>query len=233
MKTIQRPIANSELAELERLHSSTQTRKNRFLIMLAGFFAQWLGSMAVILILWFILSWLASFFTTFDFSLKSSIGAVVLKIFILITAIWSAFQNWQWFNRAPNMRELISKDISDGMVVEEQHYFSAAKCFREPEHGGLMYFLLDEKKRTYVVFDHESQNLIVNMEQSNDSQFSPMTNLTVVRAPQSKLIIHQEFSGERLHTDIPREITLSPEYWPEFDAFCNIKWNDLERKLCK
>jgi hypothetical protein len=60
-----------------------------------------------------------------------------------------------------------------------------------------------------------------------------MTHLTVVRAPQSNLMIRKEFSGEKLHTDIPREITLSPELWPELDAFCNIKWNDLERKLCK
>lgn len=81
--------------------------------------------------------------------------------------------------------------------------------------------------------DHESQNLNVNKLQPIDSQFFPMTNLAVIRAPKSKLMIRQEFSGERLHTDIPKEITLSPEHWLEFDAFCKIKWNDLERKLCK
>jgi hypothetical protein len=61
------------------------------------------------------------------------------------------------------MRAVIAKDISEGMVLEEQYNFSAAKCFREPEHGGLMYFLLDEKNRTYVVFDFESQNLNDNV----------------------------------------------------------------------
>lgn len=145
MKTIQRPISNFERIELEHLYSSAQTRKNRFWIMLTGFLVQWFGCMTLIVIIWYILSWLVSLFTTIDFSLRSSIGAVVLKIIVLITAIWSALQNWQWFNRAPNMRSLIAKDISEGMVVEERYHFSAAKSFREPEHGGLMYFLLDEK----------------------------------------------------------------------------------------
>ena len=233
VKSIQRSITNSERTELERLYSSTQTRKNRFWIMLAGFLAQWLGSMAVIVIIWFILSWIVGYFIKFDFGFQSSSGMVVLKIFFLITAIWSAFQNWQWFNRAPNMRSIIAKDISEGLVVEEQYHFSAAKCFREPEHGGLMYFLLEKQNRTYVVFDHESQISNHNVAQSSNSQLSPMSNLTVVRAPQSKLMIRQEFSGDALHTDNLREITLSPEYWPELNAFCNIKWNDLECKLCK
>lgn len=233
MKTIKRPITKEELAELERLYSSTQTHKNRFWIMIAGFFAQWLGSMAIIVIVWFIISWAANFFTKYDFSIQSSAGVWALNFFILITAIWAALQNWQWFKRAPNMRAVIAKDISEGMVEEEQYQFSAAKCFREPEHGGLMYFLLDDKNRTYVVFDHESQNLNINLAQSNENLLCPMTDLIVVRAPQSKLMIRQEFSGQRLHTAIPQEITLSPEHWPEFDAFCNIKWNDIERKLCK
>lgn len=233
MKNIQRPITNEELAELERLYSSSQTLKNRFWIMLAGFLAQWLGSMVVIVIFLFILFWVTSLFTTFDLSFNSSSGIIVLKLFFLITAIWSALQNWQWFNRAPNIRGMIAKDICEGVVVEEQYHFTAAKCFRETEHGGLMYFLLDEKNHTYVVFDHESQNLNDNMVQSSSSQLCPMTDLTVIRVPNSKLMIRQEFSGVRLNTGIPREITLSPEYWPEFDEFCNIKWNDLERKLCK
>jgi hypothetical protein len=233
VKTIQRTITNLERSELERLYSSSQTRKNRLWIMLAGFFAQWFGSMLGIVVFWIILSWLANFFTKFDFSFQSLNGVMLLKVMILITAIWSALQNWQWFNRAPNIRAVIAKDITEGMVVEDQYHFIAAKCFCEPEHGGLMYFLLDEKNRTYVVFDYESQNLNDNMAHSSNSQLCPMTNLSVVRAPQSKLMIRQEFSGERLQADNPREITLSPEYWPELNAFCNIKWNDLERKLCK
>jgi hypothetical protein len=233
LKTIHRPITNSERTELERLYSCAQTRKNRFWIMLAGFFSQWLGSMVIIVIICLILSWVASIFTKFDFSFRSSIGAVVLNLFIIITAVWSALQNWQWFKRSTNMRTLIAIDISEGMVVEEQYHFSAAKCFREPEHGGLMYFLLDEKNRTYVIFDHESQNLNDNMMQSSSSLLFPKTDLTVIRAPKSKLMICQEFSGVRLHTDFPREITLSPENWPDPNAFYRIKWDDLEQKLCK
>lgn len=233
VKTIQRQISKTERNELERLYSSAQTRKKRFWIMLVGFLAQWLSSMVAIVIIWFILFLVAKNFTNFDFSFQSPIGAMALKAFTLITAIWSALQNWQWFNKGQSMRTIIANDLKQGMIVEEYYKFSAAKCFREPEHGGLMYFLHDENNRTYVLFDYESQNLNVNMKQSTNNQFYPMTNLTVVCAPHSKLIISKEFSGERLLTDNPREITLSPEYWPELDEFCNIKWNDLEQKLCK
>ena len=155
MKATQRPITDQERVELERSYLSAQTRNYRFWIMLSGFLAQWFGSMVVIVILWFILSLVAKNFTNFDFSFKSPIGATVLKILTLMTAIWSALQNWQWFNKAQNIRTIIANDMKQGMVVEEHYKFSAAKCFREPEHGGLMYFLLDEKNRTYVLFHYE------------------------------------------------------------------------------
>lgn len=232
MNSLQRPITKQERTELERLFSTSQGRKNRFGIMLAGFLVQWLGGLLAIVILWLIFSWALKYITYFDVGLKSPIGATTFKFMILLTAIWSAIQNWQWFSRVPNARASIAKDLTEGLVIEEHYLFSAAKCFREPEHGGCIYFLQDENKRAYVVYDDEGQENSINPGQASFSSLCPMTNLIVSRTIHSKLVLSQLFSGEIIQVETPREIAIEPEGWPDPDAFSTIKWKDLERKLC-
>jgi hypothetical protein len=187
--------------------------------------------MIAVIVVWLVIAWIAGKVADLNIGWQSPAAVWILGISVPIVAAWSAITSWRWFKRVPDPRAAISRDMRDGTVIEERYHFTAAKCFQEPEHGGLIYFLLDDTERPYVVYDYESQDLGVQGESPRSSSLVPRSELLVVRAPSTRLVLRQEFSGPPIDAGEPRELVVGPEKWPEDGEYCKLKWADLERRL--
>jgi hypothetical protein len=122
-------------------------------------------------------------------------------------------------------------DISGAQVAEEHYVLTAAKRFQEPEHGGLIYFLRTAEDKVLTLYDHESQDLGVQGGEPLKSSFRPKTELVMVRAPQTALVIDKAFSGEVLEAGDPIVLVVPPNEWPETESYCDIPWTELEARL--
>lgn len=229
--TLQRPFTSDERETLQRINAARPTRTGRIVQALISFVILSAGCMGAVMVVWLVVTLIAKAVADLRVGWHSPAAVWILGTTVPIIAVYSAVYNWRWFKRAPDPRAAISKDLRGGAVVEERYHFTAAKCFQEPEHGGLLYFLLDDSTRPYVVFDHESQDLGVRGESPQSSTLVPRSELLVVRAPNTRIVLRQEFSGHPLDAGAPVELTIRPEKWPEPDEYCSLKWSELERRL--
>ena len=127
--------------------------------------------------------------------------------------------------------DLVSSEIEAGQVLEEHHRFIEARRFQEPEHGGLMYFLRTSDDRVLVLYDSESQDLGVQGLDPFSSSFLPKRELTIVRTPESDIVISTDFVGEGFAFSETTELGASPDKWPESGKFYDVSWADLDRAL--
>ena len=157
------------------------------------------------------------------------LGVAVIGALVCAVVAWRSTA--RWMRNWRDLRPLVARDLAAGMVAEERVRFTEARRFQEPEHGGLIYFLHSSDDRVFVVFDHESQDLGVDEKDPLTSSFHPQEGLVLVSAPASGYVLCREFSGTTLETTPPRELALPPARWPDFDAFCVIPWEELDRTL--
>ncbi len=148
-------------------------------------------------------------------------------------AIYFIIESIRWVKKWPDNRKEYQADIETGQVVEESYVFNAAKRFQEQEHGGLIYFLRTTDNKVFALFDHESQNLGVENKNPLNSKFQPTTELLIVRAPKSELVISRQFSGTPLDAGEINDLLVGPKSWPEDEEYCKIPWDELEMRLTK
>ncbi|MDH5556054.1 MAG: hypothetical protein OEZ03_01820 [Alphaproteobacteria bacterium] len=160
-------------------------------------------------------------------------GLASVVIAVLTAVLWV-------MGRKNNDLELLANndpeplvDLEAGRVVEEVYEFTEALRMQEQEHGGLIYFLRTNDGKVLVLFDHESQDIGVQGEDPLTSSFKPRARLTIVRAPETRLVIDRTFSGEPLDAGKPLDLLAPPSKWPEDDEICNIPWDDLEAAFCR
>lgn len=132
-----------------------------------------------------------------------------------------------------NRNKTLQADLDAGRVLEEEYEFTAAKRLQEPEHGGLIYFLLTTDSRVLVLYDTESQDIGVRGKDPLSSSFRPCRRLTMVRAPQAGFALSKNFSGETLDAGDPLELTVPPKRWPADEEFCDVHWENLEATYCR
>jgi hypothetical protein len=156
----------------------------------------------------------------------AAIGTVTCASYAIISSI-------RWIHSWPDIRPDIRADVAGGQVVEERYSFTQAKRFQEPEHGGLFYYLHTTTDEVLVVFDEESQDLGARGEVPLKSSFRPTTDLVIVRAPKTKIVLSRQFSGAALDAGVPLELKTPPKAWPESETLSKIPWNDLDTRLGK
>jgi hypothetical protein len=137
----------------------------------------------------------------------------------------------RWVKTLPDNRSELAADLAKGAVSDETYRVVGAKRFQEPEHGGLIYFLRTEDDRVLALYDHESQDLSVRGEDPQQSSFRPRAELTLTRAPATRFVLDKRFNGQPIETPPPIELSAPPHEWPENEAFCDVPWDDLERRL--
>lgn len=193
----------------------------------------WAVLMLLILLGWKIVTWAAAVIFHFEISWQSSITLWMVSLAALSSAFYAVKDSIRLVKSRRNFRSDIRADLEVGQVIEEFYTFTAAKCFEEPEHGGLFYFLRTTDDKVFVIYDEESQNLGAEGENPLSSKFQPSTELVINRAPKTNWVVSKNFSGVMLEAGEPQVLAISPEAWPESESFCKFRWDQLEELLSK
>lgn len=193
----------------------------------------WAVTTLMFVFAWKFIAWLAhkTFQVEIGWHTAGAIWIVVLGT--LGCALYSIISSVRWVKKWPDARKDYQADLEGGQVIEETYKFTAAKRFQEPEHGGLFYFLRTTDDKVFVLLDYESQNLGVQDENPLNSKFQPKTELLIIRAPKSDIVIDRRMSGDVLDAGEPHALSVGPKSWPEDEAYCKIPWEELEKRLSR
>ena len=105
----------------------------------------WIFLLAGFCILWFISSIIVSGFTHLDIGISSDYAKYLFPLMITAAAILAINSTKNWLNTTIDEYSLIKTDLTDQKTNIETYQVIAATCFKEPEFGGLLYFLLVQR----------------------------------------------------------------------------------------
>lgn len=127
-------------------------------------------------------------------------------------------------------RALLRRDIESGEVDELVLDIAEAKAFREPEHGGLMYFLKLRDGR--VFFDSPGGIADAGWDRQPEvipEADIPRQSLHLLYGPFSGRLIGSRFSGAAIHPVSVSIMKASPDYWPAPGTFRKTAWSEIEK----
>lgn len=127
-------------------------------------------------------------------------------------------------------RALLRRDIESGEVDELVLDIAEAKAFREPEHGGLMYFLKLRDGR--VLFDSPGGIADAGWDRQPEvipEADIPRQSLHLLYGPFSGRLIGSRFSGAAIHPVSVSIMKASPDYWPALGTFRKTAWSEIEK----
>lgn len=179
-------------------------------------------------VIWTVLAIIGGLLFDVEFGWDSEWAGPIVAIGLLLCVGVAAFELAKQSGRTKSLRRSMDADLKAGMVEHLQLHFISAKRFQEPEHGGLIHFLLTDDNRVFVQYDHESQDLGVAGGDPLKSNYQARSEISIARAPSSRLILSQHSSGEPLELTLPIPLTAKPARWPESGEFCDTGWEELE-----
>jgi len=229
-KSHQRAITEGERAFLEKL---LRDAPSRWKLGVGNAVVLWAVSMLIFLIAWSGISWIARIAFAVSIGWRTSVGLWMLLAGGVACLVFAVHSTMRWLRTSPDYRLLARLDLSDGIVFEERLIFTEARRFQEPEHGGLIYFLRTTDDRVFVLYDHESQDLGVEGKDPLSSSLQPKSELLLIRAPNTRLVITKTFAGDDLPTTHVCEMVVPPTEWPETEEFCSIPWSELEHRYAR
>ena len=193
----------------------------------------WATSLLVVVLGWSAVAWVGRAVFGLELGWRTGFGQWVLAAGVLVCAGYAIHSTIRWLQSSGDYRPLARLDLTGGTVLEERLTFVDARPFQEPEHGGLIYFLRTTDDRVFVLYDHESQDLGVEGKDPLSSSLRPKSELLIVRAPNTRLVITKTFAGHELALAPIRELLAPPAEWPETDEFCSVPWGGLEGRYAR
>ncbi|TEW55954.1 hypothetical protein E2R68_02355 [Psychromonas sp. RZ22] len=231
------PLKSRTLSEQEKNHltqalSSLPVPRKRYLKAALNTSVFWVFSLAIFCIVWFISSLLIAAFTEFDIGISSDYAKHIFPIIILIAGFFAINSTKKWLATSENDYALVKADLKAQQVVLDTYQVIESKCFKEPEHGGLLYFLLlkaphNETTKVRAIYDYESQKKDPDIK----SLLSITHQITICTAPQSKLVVSNQFSGQAMGKISYFALTTEPENWPQPNSWVNSDWHTLQQKF--
>ena len=222
-------------AELERLREMLRTAPGRAHAWKQGAenaLVMWAVSMLVLVLVWQVIAWGMRKVFQVEVGWASAGSLWVIVVGAALCAGYAVVSSYRWVKGWPqDYRPALREDVENGVVSEEQYNFTAAKRFQEPEHGGLMYFMQTVEGRVFTLYDRESQDRGVQDEDPLKGSFVPRSQLVIVRAPRTRFVLNTVFSGTPLEAGKPVLLAIDPEKWPEAEEYCDIPWEELDRRL--
>ena len=228
---LQREATEAERAALQLLLGNAATPFRRWKIGAGNAIVMFAASLLGVVIVWMVLAWLAGKLFNVEYGLNSPVAIWVLGVAIPLCAGYAIVSSVGWIRTWHDYRPELRTDVDKALVDEEHYVFQEAKRFQEQEHGGLFYFFRTADDRVFTLFDHESQDFGSQEEDPLKSSFKPMSQLVLVRAPQTRFVVSSTFSGFPLESGDPIDLVLDPEEWPESESYCAIPWFELESRL--
>lgn len=226
-----RLMSVSEREFLEQLLKSSPTTAKRCKEGVENALVLWAVLMLLFVIAWLFIAWLARTVMNWEIGTNSSAAIRIVAGGGLASAIAAAVSSIRWVKKWQDIRPLLQADLQNNQVLEEHYRFSAAKLFQEPEHDGLIYFLRTTDGKVLVLYDDESQDLGAGGDDPFGSTFKPASDLSIVQAPNSGVVISKQFSGTPLNAGELFELSVDSELWPEPDTYCDIPWDALEERF--
>jgi len=221
-----RAMTSSERKQLESIPESIwQILREE----VALYFGPWVGVVLAFIFLWGLLSWIGRVLLDTKFGMDSNWAPTIWTWGIAFCTCWLAYYLIREIYTKRNSYQSIAADLQANKVSVYQLELIDVKRFQEPEHGGLIYFLLTDEHKVFVLFDYESQDLGVDRLNPLNSAFQPCSRLTIVKAPVSEITLSQQFSSSPLELSPPGELKVKPDLWPAFNEYCEIPWAELEK----
>lgn len=231
-ETKERAASQSELDFMRTILQSSPSRTKRLKQSLENTIIVWAATMLTFMLLWFLFAIVVEKLLNIACGWKSPYAWSIALIGAVISATVALSSTTRWLKTVRDFSAPLQNDIEQKLVLEEHYVFTEAKRFQEPEHGGLIYFMLTEQSKVLVLYDEESQNLGAQGEDPLLSNFKVHTKLILVRAPNTRYVISKNFFGTKLEVGEPIELSIAPNSWPDSDEYCSISWEDLESRLC-
>lgn len=231
MPGITRQITPEEVAKLKAAIPSTfgSFGKEMTLSLLWG----WLMLVVIYSVLWAVVAWLGRVFFDTDFGWHSQWSNAILSIGVLLGGLLVAYEIFRQLRFQFRRGRAIRHDVAKGLVNETRMKIVDAKRFKEPEHDGLLYFLLTSDNKVFAIFDSESQDLGVQGLDPLKSSFRPCEDLVIVNAPESRFVLSSSFYGKGIELAPPLALSVPPAKWPKSNEFCNTPWKELEQQYSR
>ena len=231
MSVITRQMTTKELTELKanlpRLHEIID---KEMILMLLG---AWITLFFIYTLIWLIAAWFGRALFDAHFGWNSQWKDTIVFIGVLLGGLFVSYAILHQLKYQHRRGTVIRRDIAKGVVNEMRMKVVEAKRFEEPEHGGLLYFLYTSDKKVFTMFDYESQDLGVQGLDPLTSSFCPCENFAIVQAPESRLVLNSNFTGDQIKLEPPLVLAVPPAKWPRFEEFCNTPWEKLETKYSR
>lgn len=222
-----RPMSDAEREFVAGLLNVQSSRSRFWKLSLENFVVMWAVATLVVIVGWLLLAWVTKLVLDWRIGMSSPVAIWVAGLGVPLCGVIAGVSTIRWVKTWPDYRSNLESDLAEGVVSEERYKISGVKRFQEPEHGGLIYFLRTTDDRSLVLYDDESQRV----DDSLKSTFRPSEDLVMVRAPSTGFVIEKVFSGAPLSLPNPIQLVAPPNQWPENEAFTDIPWDDLERRL--
>jgi len=230
-------ISAREHKQLTDILSNLPAPQKRYLKAALNTAVFWVFSLAAFCVLWFLSSLLLASVSTLDIGISSQYATFIFPTALVLAAIFAINSTRKWLAESDNLYTLVKADLKTQQVYKESFQVMAIKCFKEPEHGGLLYFLLlqtnsdtEKPNSKYkanlirVIYDYQSQQEQIDP----NTLLKPSDKITIITAPQSLLVLDNIFAG-KLISDISHfALTLPPEQWPTPDSWLDQDWQELE-----
>ncbi len=231
LEITQRPVTAEEQIIIDEMRAQIPSANQHQWIVLKTALRFWLNSSIIVLSLGFGLFWLLKHFVNAKFA---EYGPLLPYLAIFASsgcAILALFSSIKFGRDMRRKQNAVSQDLATGLVNQESYLIVAAQRFQEPEHQGLMYFLLTDQQKVLVLYDRESQELSLQDRNPLASSFSPKASLCIARLPNTGEMLSCKFSGTPLTLNPPLELSLAPEDWPEDGSYCDIRFDQLAQRL--
>lgn len=228
MRVSEREMTEDEASFLHGMSGARPARRRKLMMIAGKVFVTWAILLLLSMIAWKFVAWIARVWFDAQFSRGSTAVAIwLLPVVGIATLVLSIISTARWVRGWSDLREPLSADIRNRRVRVEEYEFLEAVVMQEPEHLGLIYFMREDDDGAFVYFDAESQDPGIQGDDPFSSSFVPAQRLCVIRAPESRVAISRQFSGDPLDPVGPVEMSVPPERWPEHEEVCAVPWSDL------
>ncbi len=231
VEVTRRVASPEERAEARRMLSVAPTTARRLKDTAEEALVLWAVSLLCLMVAYFFVGWIAGKIWDIHLGLTSQVTVWVMAIATPACFVIAVVSSIRSARQRPDDRVALRRDVHEAQVNEERYVFAEAKCFQEPERGGLLYMLRCSEHDAFAFYDQEALMLALNDQDPFKSSFRPRTELTVVRALHTALPLSMTWSGDPLDAGKPISVCEGPDRWPEGDTLSKIPWSELEQTL--
>ena len=230
LKEYEIPMDNDVASELHKVSKTSFLSKDSLkqiweVVPLGG------STLALVLVLiWIFINWLLGFIVAFDFGWNSQYRNYILWPIVGFSYSWFLFEVAKSCGPNSKTRLAVKKDLEVKILKVSEYPIYEAKVFEEPEHGGFIYFVRTSGDKVLALFDSESQDLSIDGQDPKDSSYKIRSVLKISRAPNSNIIVDEQYSGDLVQISELEVFTENTKIWPEHAGFVKCKWENVSAK---